>query len=270
MTDNFEALEAVEYAASVDFYRAAPSDVRAAHDIEIRPVGMANCLTCRGLDPTSMFRRVTGLGVARAVTERELDEALGYMDGLGLQYAVPVAPRMQPPALGPWMQARGFTSGYAWMKFSRPCDIPTEAPTDLEIRVVDQKESSEFGRVVAEGFGMAPAIGPWVGALPGRPDWICVMGFTNGNAVAAAAAYVSGAYAWFGFGATLPTHRRHGAQSALLARRLAEAGARDAQVAVTETGERLPDKPSNSYRNILRSGFKERYLRQNYMSPPIK
>ena len=42
---------------------------------------------------------------------------------------------------------------------------------------------------------------------------------------------------------------------------------RGARTAVTETGERQPDKPSNSYRNILRAGFHERYLRHNYLSP---
>ncbi len=36
---------------------------------------------------------------------------------------------------------------------------------------------------------------------------------------------------------------------------------------VTETGERIPLKPSNSYRNILRFGFEEAYLRPNYLSP---
>jgi hypothetical protein len=54
----------------------------------------------------------------------------------------------------------------------------------------------------------------------------------------------------------------------MLARRLTEAAARGARVAVTETGERVPDKPSHSYRNILRAGFEEMYLRQNYLSPP--
>jgi hypothetical protein len=29
----------------------------------------------------------------------------------------------------------------------------------------------------------------------------------------------------------------------------------------------MSDKPSNSYRNILRAGFEERYVRQNYLSP---
>jgi hypothetical protein len=48
------------------------------------------------------------------------------------------------------------------------------------------------------------------------------------------------------------------------------AAARGARTAVTETGERMPDKPSASYRNILRAGFQERYLRQNWMSPTAK
>jgi hypothetical protein len=48
--------------------------------------------------------------------------------------------------------------------------------------------------------------------------------------------------------------------------RIREAAARGARIAVTETGERLPDRPSASYRNILRAGFEEMYLRQNYMS----
>ena len=94
------------------------------------------------------------------------------------------------------------------------------------------------------------------------------MAFAGGAPAAAGAAYVSGEYAWLGFGATLAAHRQHGAQNALLARRLAEAASRGARTAVTETGERLPDKPSNSYRNILRAGFHERYLRQNYLSAP--
>ena len=80
---------------------------------------------------------------------------------------------------------------------------------------------------------------------------------------------LGGEYAWLGLGTTLASHRRHGAQAALLARCLNEAAVRGARVAVTETGERQPDKPGVSYRNILRAGFQEMYLRQNYMSPSM-
>jgi hypothetical protein len=37
---------------------------------------------------------------------------------------------------------------------------------------------------------------------------------------------------------------------------------------VTETGEALRDKPSSSYRNIIRAGFSEVYVRPNYLSSP--
>jgi hypothetical protein len=54
-----------------------------------------------------------------------------------------------------------------------------------------------------------------------------------------------------------------GSDSARTSHRIGVA-VRGARVAVTKTDERLPDKPSNSYRNILRAGFKAMYLRQNY------
>ena len=34
-----------------------------------------------------------------------------------------------------------------------------------------------------------------------------------------------------------------------------------------ETGERIEGRPSTSYRNILRAGFAETYLRANWRSP---
>ena len=267
---SLSALENIEFDASIDLWRAAPAAVRAAHAPEVRQVGTATCMTSRGVEPAAIFRRAVGLGVERAASEAQLDSVLAYMNGLGLRYSVPVAPPYRPAALASWLERRGFTRGYAWMKFSRPCDASLEAPTGLEIRVVGPELGSEFGQVVAAGFGLPSTIAPWVGMLPGRADWVCVMAFAKSTPVAAGAAYVSGEYAWFGFGATLPSHRRLGAQNALLARRLAEASARGARTAVTETGERMPDKPSNSYRNILRAGFEERYLRQNWMSPAAK
>jgi len=261
------ALEKIEFDASVDLWRAAPAPVRAAHAPEVRQVGAATCMTSRGVEPAAIFRRAVGLGVERAASEAELDAALAYMNGLAQRYAVPVAPPYQPASLAAWLERRGFTRGYAWMKFSRPCDTSFKAQTDLEIRVVGREHGAGFGRVIAEGFGMPAAIAAWVGMLPGRAHWACVMAFAESRPVAAGVAYVRGEYAWLGFGATLPAFRRHGAQNALLVRRLAEAASRGARTAVTETGERLPDKPSSSYRNILRLGFHERYLRQNYLSP---
>ena len=263
----FSEVENVEFDAMVDFFRAAPDEVRLEHAVEARDVGTVSCLTCRGLEPAAVFRRAGRVGVGPAVGESQLDEVLGHMDACRQRYVVPVAPQSQPPTLASSLEKRGFTRGYAWMKFCRPCAGAPQATGDLEARVVGADLASEFGRTVAAGFGLPPSAAPWVGALAGRANWVCVMAFDAGAPVAAGAAYVGGEYAWLGLGATLASHRRRGAQNALISLRLAEAAARGARVAVTETGERLPDKPSASYRNILRAGFEEAYLRQNYLSP---
>ncbi|MEX2164558.1 MAG: hypothetical protein WD823_09980 [Sulfuricaulis sp.] len=166
-----------------------------------------------------------------------------------------------------WLEAQGFARGYAWMKFARPCNEPLDAATDLDIRVVGRESAAAFGRVVVEGFGFSAEMQPWLAALPGRKQWICVMALAKETPVAGAAAYVDGGYAWLGFASTLAAHRRQGAQNAILARRLREAAVRGARTAVVETGERVPDNPSHSYRNILRAGFKEMYSRQNFIAP---
>lgn len=267
---DFASLENIEFDACIDLYRAAPEDVRAAHDIEAVDIGSATCLTCQGLEPALVFRRAVGLGVERPTSEAELDEVLSHMQGRAPSYAVPVAPQSRPAKMAAWLEQRGFSRGYAWMKFRRQCDdVPREAG-DLDIRVIGNDLGAEFGRIVAAGFELPATVVPWLGALPGRANWVCVMAFSGRIPVATGAVYVNGDYAWLGFGATLESYRRQGAQHALLVRRLNEAKARGAQVAVTETGQTLTDKPNKSYRNILRVGFDETYLRQNYVSPPTE
>jgi hypothetical protein len=264
----FAALEDVERAAFTDYFRAAPEATRAAHHVHVFQAGSVRCLACTGLEPGVIFRRVLGLGIEEPADEAQLDAVLAHMNALRQSYMVSVSPHAQPATLGAWLEARGFKRSYAWMKFMRPlvAAVPT-TNCDLDVRVVGRECADAFGRVVTEGFGMQAPVAPWVAQLPGRPDWTCVMAFDGTEPVATGAVYVKGGYAWLGFGTTLSSHRRHGAQNALLARRLQEAAARGARVAVTETGERVPGKPDNSYRNILRAGFVECYLQQNYLSP---
>lgn len=261
------ALERIEIDAMTDVFRAAPAALREAHAITVRSVAGAHCLTTRDFSPPAMFRRTAGLGVTRPASRADVDEIIEYMDRIGQQYCISTSPHTQPPEMTDWLLARGFVHGYAWMKFSRPCSPPLAAPSDLNVQIVDRRDADIFGVVVAEGFGFPPIFGSWFAALPGREGWTCLLAFDGRQAVAAGSAYVRDGYAWLGFAATLSSHRRRGAQMALLARRLQEAAARGAHTAVIETGERLPDKPSNSYRNILRAGFVERYLRQNLLSP---
>jgi hypothetical protein len=56
-----------------------------------------------------------------------------------------------------------------------------------------------------------------------------------------------------------------GCQTALLRRRIRDAAAAGCETLLVETGERTGDRPSASYRNILRAGFREAYVRPNWV-----
>jgi hypothetical protein len=74
--------------------------------------------------------------------------------------------------------------------------------------------------------------------------------------------------AWLGLAGTVPELRRRGGQGAIMAARINEAIAAGCTAIGTETGERVMDRPSASYSNIVRFGFREAYVRPNLVSPP--
>ncbi len=268
MSPEHAALEQIEIAAFADLYRAAPEPIRTSLRIDAHEVASATCLRCSELNPTAIFRRACGLDQKTAVSDADLDTVMRHMREPRQPFAVPAAPDTKQSTLAKQLSSRGFTPGYAFMKFSRLTAGVTDVDCDLDIALIGRDRAEAFGRVISAGFGLPETVAPWLAQLPGREGWVCLLATADGVPAAAAAAYVKGIYAWLGLGATLPPFQRRGAQSALIVRRLKEAGARGAQIAATETGERVPDRPSISYRNILRCGFQERYLRDNYMSPP--
>ena len=91
------------------------------------------------------------------------------------------------------------------------------------------------------------------------------MAYDGALPAAGGAIHVYDDLAWIGIGATRPEFRRRGAQNAILAARIRRAAELGCTLLVTETGELVEDRPSNSYRNILRAGFEPQYLRANYV-----
>ena len=261
-------MERIEIAALADFWRAAPAGVRDALSLDLQQAGGATCFRSRAIAPALMFRRAVGLGLERPASPQDLDAICQVMDPLGQPWGLAVAPFARPATLADALPPRGFTPGYAWMKFQRRCDAMPPHETDLAVRTLQAADSAVFANVVGECFGLPALAREWLCVLPGRPRWTCVGAFDGNDAVAVGAAYLDGDVAWLGFGATLPLHRQRGAQNALLALRIDEAAGLGARLAVTETGERLPDKPSGSYRNILRAGFEETYLRRHWLRTP--
>jgi GNAT superfamily N-acetyltransferase len=162
------------------------------------------------------------------------------------------------------LRARGYGPAYGWMKFIRDAHPPRFAAPEVEVVELSGDEDEPFGAIAAAGFGLPAWGAEFFAHLPGRPGWRCYVAHVDGTAQACAAMLIDGEVAEFGIAATLEPARGNGCQRALLHRRIADAAAAGCQTLFVETGERVPGRPSTSYRNILGAGFEEAYLRPNW------
>jgi GNAT superfamily N-acetyltransferase len=179
---------------------------------------------------------------------------------------VPVAPVAGNEKLSAALERIGARHYNNWMRLHRELtNLPRAIPSSIDVREIGPSEGAAFGAIVAAGFGYPPAIAPIAQQVVGRPHWRHYLAFENGAPIAAAAMYVSGEAAWFGFAATAEAWRGQGAQSALICRRLADAAADGCTSVSVETSEDVIEKNAPSFRNLRRLGFEVAYRRPNYL-----
>ena len=263
---NDAALELVEADGYGEIFRAAPDSVRHAHGVDVCEVAGATCILLGAAADNLMLNRVNGLGLREPVGDAELDEIDAFFRAGGTRYAIGLSP-LAPPDLAARLAERGFEPGYAWMKFRRGLEPPREVETALRVEEAGADRGAVFGSVVARGFGLPDLAADWFAALGEQPGFRLFLAYEGDEPAGAGALFARDGIGWLGVAATLPEHRRKGAQGAILAARIRLAQELGLRALATETGERTADRPSNSYRNILRAGFEEIYLRPNYVSP---
>ena len=221
-------------------------------------VAGAVCFAAPGI-PDIQLNRVAGLGLERDPSDEELDEIEAFFHGHGNRFAI----SLTPGALHDRLLARGYTTGYAWMKFRR---APSPAPgIATELTVEETTDADAFGSVIGEAFGL-PTGGSFFGGAVGKPGWTFFLARDRNDVAGGAALFLEGGVGWLGIGGTRPEFRGKGAQNALIAARIEHGRALGAHTFTTETGEGVAGRPGGSYRNILRGGFAEAYLRPNLLS----
>jgi len=158
----------------------------------------------------------------------------------------------------------GYEPARAWMAFERDAGSVEQPSTDL--RVEETGDAAAFELTLLEGYGIPPAARGLFTSLVGLPGWHCFLAWAGDEPAGCGALYVEGTLGWLGMAATRPSHRRRGAQIAVLLARVEAAVALGAEALYTETGAAGDEGPGPSYRNILRAGFLESYLRPNWWS----
>jgi GNAT superfamily N-acetyltransferase len=261
--------EQIEIEAMRDLYDAPPVEVAGSLGLTVGWIGGAWAFGTGAIDDV-IFNRVVGLGVAAPTRRDDLERiAEGYRVAGIDRYLVHVAPQAQPPELSAWLAEAGYTPfRRAWAKFTRKAQwLEPDAPPTLAAVEIGPERSGDFARLIVQAYDLPDLAAPFIGALPGRPAWLCYLATDAGRPIGAAAMFVRGRDAWLGFAATDSSARGRGAQTLLLSRRISEAARLGVTDVYVETGEAVADEPQPSYRNILKAGFKRLYVRANLVSP---
>jgi GNAT superfamily N-acetyltransferase len=236
-------------------------EARAAADLAERcggragDVGGALCFAQPTIPGTELNRAIP------LADEVDLDAVAEWF--AGDTHDVVVTPKR--PSLAPELADRGYTHIGSWMKFERGAEPVVVPTTDLVVR--ETTDPAPFALAAGEGYGIPEVLRPLFASVVGAPGWRCFVAWAGGEPAGAGAVCVDGEEAWCGIGATRPAFRRRGAQAAVLAARIEAAIAAGAGTLAVETGQRAEQGPNASYRNILRAGFREAYLRENWRSP---
>lgn len=261
------ALDRVERRFWRDIWESVPHEIASEHGIELREFGALQVTLTRDLPQVPILNLVLG---GPEAGEADLEHAIAWAAEHDVSPCVPVTPGLPGSVQAEaWLRERGFEHGYAWMKFVRDPHPPRfPAPADVEVVELTSADEEAFGTIAAVGFGMPAWAADFFAHLPGREGWRCYVARIGGKAQACAAMLVEEGIAEFGIAATLEQARGHGCQAALLHRRICDAAEAGCHTLFVETGDRVPGRPSASYRNILRAGFEEAYLRPNWRRSP--
>lgn len=258
------ALDRAERRFWRDIWESAPAEAAARHGIELREFGPIQATVVDDLGKVGMLNLL--LGAAEDPGGEHLGAAARWAEERGAAPYVPLTPGLPHSAAAEaWLRENGFEPAYAWMKFVRDPHPPRfRAPEDVEVVELSAPDQEPFGAIAAIGFGLPAWGAEFFAHLPGRDGWRCYVARIDGEAQGCAAMLVDDGIAEFGVAATLEAARGRGCQTALLHRRIADAAEAGCYTLFVETGERVPDRPSASYRNILKAGFEEAYLRPNW------
>jgi GNAT superfamily N-acetyltransferase len=257
--------EEVEREALTTLHAAASPELRGQLGLRLEKVGSA-LVSIAANEPGVVVNRAIGLGVGQPATRDEVEGITSLYAAAGVgRYYLHVHPDARPAELRAWLAEAGLERGRGWARFVRGDGPPPDARSDLEVRRIGPEHAAEFGRIVAGGFELAAASASLLAGLADDPAWHLYMGFDGQEPAGAAAMFVHGGVAWFDWAATRPEFRRRGCQGALLQRRVRDALALDCRRMVTETGEAVEGDPQHSYKNILRAGFEQLDVRENFV-----
>ncbi|HEU5294789.1 MAG TPA: GNAT family N-acetyltransferase, partial [Burkholderiaceae bacterium] len=227
-----EGSEARAYASLVG---APAPDVRQRHGLAVHAAGAAVAVVARSAATSLNVNRIIGLGVAQPANEALIDDWSGRYIDQGLSFAVELGPYAEPQALSQWLRERRLRRTIATSLHYRKAEPITVVAGAPRVIRAEGDQCERVADICCEVFKMPEAAHEMISAAARLPHWRHWLAIGDEGPVGAALSFVQDGVAWLGWDATLPAARGRGVQSALIARRLADAAEAGCDHATTET-----------------------------------
>jgi len=260
--------ERTEIGAYADFTGGAPAPVLDQLGIRVLTVGSVQASAIRA-DSSRFLNKAGGFGGDTPVTLDLVATLCDFFRSSGVSAgSIMIAPA-ELPASWPEIAAKlNLTEGARYVKLGCSVDdvlSGSAADSSLRIGPVGASQATEWATTMLSAYGMADAMIPMVASIVGRSPWRPFAAWQNDQIVATGSLFVNGSYADMFGGATLPSFRRLGAQSALLLARARAAKAAGCSYLVAETGAESPGSHNTSLHNMQRQGFRPLYTRTTWV-----
>jgi ribosomal protein S18 acetylase RimI-like enzyme len=210
------------------------------------------------------FARVVGL---RAEHEPQLGPIVEWYRSRGIKPTFEMVPGHFTPGLGRELTQLGFSNtGFHASLIGTPSAIVrTEAGAAVE-RVATVEVMEDYLAAYVAGWGIAEKdqvqfkanVRPWLE----QPGWSLYLARVDGQPAAAATLFLHERVAYLADATTDPAFRNRGLQTALLKRRIRDAGAAGAEIVFSGAAPF-----STSHRNMEQVGLKLQFVRALWTSP---
>lgn len=264
MEDLERISERIEIEALRSLHDHCPAETKEALGLHL--ISVSDCLAaCARNDPSILLNRAAGLGTESPVVPESLSKIVDSYKELDIDnYFLHLYESDLSTEAQEGLSSVGLNKTRGWMKFCRDTSPPADAPTNLKVERVGPDRATDFGEIVCRSFGMTEAAIPLLAGLANDPRWYLFVSYDGNSPAGAGSLFVLNDTAWIEWGATNPEFRCRGSQAAIMAARINKAKELGCTHIFTETGEAVEGDAQHSYKNILKQGFKEMRLRQNY------
>jgi GNAT superfamily N-acetyltransferase len=269
--------EAIEAEFMYQYQAGTPARDQEVLGITTRRLFGGVALSAR-TDPSHYWSKALGFGFDDPVSADLIDQVLDVYRAEENPLAVlQIAPEVLPDDWEWIRRTRGFSEGARIAKLAAP--IADLSPAgggepgggeagggDLRIAPVAKEDAERWATVVVEALGMPfEAIGHMLAASVGHPQFFPYAAWDGNTIVGGANLFVRGGVASLNAGGVQASHRRRGAQSALVAARIRKARELGCRWVTAETGFPAEGQSNSSMNNMLRAGLELIYVRHNYI-----